>query len=392
MPGGEAPEGYMNLWRGFAYEPKPGNWSLMKKHISDVICCGVERYSDYLLDWAAHAVQHPDRNAEVAVVTRGQKGAGKGVFGRWLCGLFGQHGMQIFTPQHLVGRFNLHLRDCCLLFADEAFYAGDKQHESVLKGLITEPTLVIEGKGQNVVIAPNMLHIIMAANAEWVVPASSDERRHFALEVSNAKCGDFNYFREIEQQMRNGGAEAMLYHLLNRDISNFEIRRVPQTAALKTQKTLSLRGLGAWWRDVLERGQVYISKYGIASFTKWGQFYSTQLLYRSYCQWCDEARLHSRSTSIELGKFMSKIAQKARPDGEHAVGEVASIDTEKTRVGGMEKYAIEWRTRPSGYAVGTLSEARAAFLKQFDIEADWQSHDEEDKAEAKREKETEPLF
>ena len=81
-------------------------------------------------------MQHPNRPAEVAVVLRGGKGSGKGIFGRWLRRMFGQHGMQVTNSSHLVGKFNLHLRDCIFLFADEAFYAGDKQHESVLLSLI----------------------------------------------------------------------------------------------------------------------------------------------------------------------------------------------------------------------------------------------------------------
>jgi len=32
----------------------------------------------------------------------------------------------------LVGNFNAHLIDCVLLFADEAFWAGDKQGENTL--------------------------------------------------------------------------------------------------------------------------------------------------------------------------------------------------------------------------------------------------------------------
>jgi hypothetical protein len=35
---------------------------------------------------------------------------------------------------------------CRLSVADEAFYAGDKQHVGVLKALITEPHLTIEAK------------------------------------------------------------------------------------------------------------------------------------------------------------------------------------------------------------------------------------------------------
>ena len=46
--------------------------------------------------------------------------------------------MQIFNSKHLVGAFNGHLRNCLLLFADEAFWAGDKQGESVLKGMLTK--------------------------------------------------------------------------------------------------------------------------------------------------------------------------------------------------------------------------------------------------------------
>jgi hypothetical protein len=48
--------------------------------------------------------------------------------------------------------------------------------ESVLKGLITERTIVIEQKGIDPVQWPNRLKLMMAANAEWVVPASFDER------------------------------------------------------------------------------------------------------------------------------------------------------------------------------------------------------------------------
>src|SRR5207245_333304 len=30
-------EGHYNLWRGFAVQPKPGDWSQMKAHITEVI-------------------------------------------------------------------------------------------------------------------------------------------------------------------------------------------------------------------------------------------------------------------------------------------------------------------------------------------------------------------
>jgi hypothetical protein len=58
FPQREVP-GYYNFWRGFAIEPRPGNWDLMKNHIFSVICNGVQRYYDYLTAWLADAAQNP---------------------------------------------------------------------------------------------------------------------------------------------------------------------------------------------------------------------------------------------------------------------------------------------------------------------------------------------
>lgn len=364
-PSGEVPEGWMNLWKGFAIEPVNGDWSLMQDHLLNVVCSGNKTHFEYLLNWTAFAIQHSGRMAEVAVVLRGGKGCGKGMFGRWLCKLFGQHGLQISNSAHLVGKFNQHLRDCIFLFADEAFYAGDKQHESVLKALITEPTIIIEGKGQNVVVAPNMLHTLMASNADWVVPASSDERRYFALDVAGTKMGDVAYFAAIEEQMQAGGAAAMLHDLLERNLAGFNIRKVPQTDTLREQKRLSLPSLAAWWMAMLERGYLYHSKYDTPWFEEWREFYSTQLLCRSYQQWCDLTRRHTRSSEVELGKFMTKVASPQRPGGEHPVAEVEYPDREVLTAGGsLSRNAIVYRKRPPGYLCGTLKEARAAFDKE----------------------------
>ena len=77
---------------------------------------------------------------------RGKKGAGKGTLGQILIRLFHHHALPISNPLHLTGRFNGHLVDVVFLFVDEAFWAGDKAGEGVLKALVTEPTIPIEPK------------------------------------------------------------------------------------------------------------------------------------------------------------------------------------------------------------------------------------------------------
>jgi hypothetical protein len=179
------PNGYLNLWRGFGVEPRQGTWPLMGQHVYVVLANEDPKAADYILHWLAWSVQHPGELAEVALVIRGGKGAGKGVFGNAIVKIFGEHALHIFQPSHLTGKFNGHFRSCLLLFSDEAYWAGDKKGESVLKGLITERALMIEQKGIDAIQWPNRLHIMMAANAEWVVPATHDERRFAVLDTAD---------------------------------------------------------------------------------------------------------------------------------------------------------------------------------------------------------------
>ena len=233
----------LNLWTGFGCSPKSGDCALYLAHLHENICGANSEHSEYLLGWMAYAAQHPERQGEVAVVLRGREGVGKGVFAKEFGRLFGSHFKHIVNAKHLVGHFNAHLQHCSVLFADEAFFAGDRSHESVLKGLITEETLLVEPKGVDSYSVRNCIHLVMSSNSDWVVPAGADARRYFVLDVSAAHMQDYRYFAGIARQMDNGGRAALLHYLLNLDVTAFDVRAVPQTAALADQKTRSRRGV-----------------------------------------------------------------------------------------------------------------------------------------------------
>lgn len=256
VPNGEyeLPGKVLNLWQGFAIEPKAGAWPLMRRHILDVLAAGDRACADYIARWAAWAVQNPDERAEAALVLKGGKGSGKGTFADAMRQIFGQHGLHIFNSKHLVGAFNGHLRNCLFLFADEAFWAGDKHGEAVLKGMLTEPVLMIEQKGIDATAWKNRLHVIMAANAEWVVPASHDERRYAVFEVSSARMGDEAYFAALRAEMVGGGLAAMLHDLLHLNLKDWHPRKIVRTAALAEQKARSLDPRHEWWESVLQSG------------------------------------------------------------------------------------------------------------------------------------------
>ncbi len=255
QPGGaEVIANKLNLWRGWGVEPQPGDWSLMREHIRTVVAAGNGESDAYAMNWLAWGVQHPAQRAETALVLKGKRGTGKGTLGNAMTRIFGQHATHISSADHLTGRFNAHLRDACFLFADEAYWPGDKSAEGGFKRLITEQTLFIEGKGRNGVTVPNMLHVMMASNEDWVVPAGEHERRFVVLEVSDCHIQEEPYFDALYAQLEDGGYAAMLHDLLRRDISGWHPRRLPRTTTLLDQQRLSLSPLDQWWVELLESG------------------------------------------------------------------------------------------------------------------------------------------
>jgi hypothetical protein len=259
-PGNRIPRSakVLNLWTDWAVEPKKGDWSLLQKLLLEGLCDGDRESYEYVLDWSAYMIQHPDKQAEVAVVFKGAKGTGKGTYFRALGHLAGRHGMHISSQHHFTNHFNAHLRDCVFLFADEAMWAGDKRAEGELKRLITEPTILFEAKGKDAVTGRNMLHVAMASNEDWVIPASMEDERRFAVfEVGTGFRGNRAFFDALYAQMDSGGYAALLFDLKTRKLGDFHPRsRIPQTHALAQQKLQSLDSWDSWWYDCLCRGDL----------------------------------------------------------------------------------------------------------------------------------------
>lgn len=302
-PGHEV-QGSYNMWKGFSVIARPGDCGLFLDHVLQNVCKGDQRIYAYVIGWLARAVQEPDTPGEVAVVLRGGKGTGKSFFAKAIGSLFGRHFLHVSNPSHLVGNFNAHLRDVVLLFADEAFYAGDKKHGSILKTLITEETIQIEAKGVDVESAPNYVHLIMASNEDHVVPATGDERRYLVLDVGTDAQQQSSYFRAIARQLDAGGREALLHMLLTHDISSFEVRDVPQTDALKEQKDLSLLPVQDWWLNKLRDGVLFPND------SEWPADVRKEQLVGDYQDHTRRWQVSSRGNLTALGKFLQKMCPR----------------------------------------------------------------------------------
>ncbi|WGH15589.1 integrase [Pseudomonas phage PA_LZ03] len=368
----EVPDAY-NLWKGFAVDAIAGDKHLpYLQHLRDNVCSGDEELYNYFVGWMARAVQHPDSPGEVAIVLRGKMGTGKSFLVKCFGNLFGRHFMQVSDPKHLVGSFNAHLRDCVVLFGDEAFYAGDKKHESILKTLITEEVIIVEGKGVDAEAAPNYVHLLMASNSEWVVPAGPEERRYLVIDVSADRMQDRDYFRELKKSMDEGGSENLLHFLMTYDLSNFEVRAVPKTKALQDQKLLSLSPEQQWWYEKLHFGRMF------GDDTEWVQEVQVKELQEDYLEFMHKVGSYRKLSNVALGKFLQKVCPPHFPESFQKRAELVTYTP--------DGFAIKKMGRPYFYRFPDLKTLRDIWDANFGGPYPWQdvsSHREEAEDEKK---------
>ena len=278
-----------NIFKGFAVSPTQGDCSLFWEHVRYIICGGNEEHYLYVRKWLAHLIQHP-WIISTALVLRGKQGTGKGVFVHAIGELFGPHYAHLSSLERILGRFNSHLKNAVLIFADEALWGGNKKEVGPLKALVTEPKLFIEGKGKDGYWVDNYKHLIAASNENWAVPLDPDDRRFFVLEVSQDRKEDFSYFDAITQQLKHGGYEALMYDLQHEDIIGFDPKKMPQNNAGFDMKLQSTSSIDRYVYESLKEGcwdhycqlpDVELKNLSIQEF------------YSRYKLWCEEENQHS---------------------------------------------------------------------------------------------------
>lgn len=307
-PQKDVPDHY-NMWKGFAIEPRQGDWSLFKSHIFNVIACGNIDVFRYLMAWMAHGVQQPGgKRPGTCIVLRGDQGTGKSLFVKQFGYLFGSHFLHITNQYQITGRFNNHLKNALIVFIDEGIWAGDKHAEGVLKGMITEDMIAVEPKGKDVFMVENHVRLLIASNNEWVVPAGIDERRFFVLDVDGGSATKQNasYFEPIFQQMDNGGREAFLYDLLQVELEGFNLRSFPRTGALADQIIHSMGSVEKFWLEKLQSGFLRFNS------GEWEQYVTCKDLYTQYTEFCKTTGERYPDIQTHFGKNLRKLCPKLR--------------------------------------------------------------------------------
>ena len=126
------------------------------------------------------------------------------------------------------------------------------------------------------------------------------ERRFCVLDVGSKQMQDSNYFGRIAKAMRDGGHADLLNYLLNYDLSEYDVRKLPQTAALRDQKVRSFDAFQEWWYTKLKDGRLLDEHEG------WQQEISVEEIKLDYFEQMKLQNVQRRGTANKLQAFLEK--------------------------------------------------------------------------------------
>lgn len=324
-------DGDYNLWQGFTCKAIQGNCDLFWNHVKDNICNSDEGLYTYVRRWVASVFQKPDK-IHTALVIVGSQGIGKNRFVEPLGKLLGNHYVPLSSIHELLSNFNFHLKYGVLIHANEALWGGNKKELGTIKAMITESTCLIEGKGKDSITVPNFKHVILSSNEDWPVHIDSDDRRFCAIPASDKRKEDHAYFKALQDQLDNGGYEALLYELLNEDLTAFNPREIPCTANSFDIKMRSTDSSLRYLYEVLKEGGFSIGK-NTDEGTVWQGQIPKDMVYEDYTAWCFASGEKSITKPL-FGKALSKTIttmKVARPNTGIRVRCYVFPSLEKTR-------------------------------------------------------------
>lgn len=259
----------LNIWIPPTIKPAKGNWSKIRDFIKHIICNGNQKEFSYLMNYLSHALQRPWEKPGVMVILLGGQGVGKGTLSRILRAIWKGTYRQIHQINSITGEFNSSLERALIVWLDEVDFVKKRSATESLKSLVTEPVIQINEKHQPSRQVDSYHRFFAASNSDFYKPTDRDDRRDFVLRVSDTYKGDHKYWNALNEEIENGGVEALAHALINHNLSSFNVRDKPQTEELMRQKLQSLDANVQWWHHCLAQGE-------ISDGDGWPKFLSTE--------------------------------------------------------------------------------------------------------------------
>jgi hypothetical protein len=215
------PDDIYNAWRPFkmeevdTYIKNDKAVDFMKNHIQ-ILCDRNDDCYNYFIKWIAMLIQFPSIKLPMPVFVSGE-GAGKGSIIRLFEGMLGSSKiLQTQEPSKDVwGQFNGQMLNGCVVVLDECCRKEMCGSEGKIKGLITEPTIIINEKGKPSFSVDSYHHFIATANPDEYgnepMKTTADDRRKFFMMCSDELIGNRAYFEDFYEFLDDENAMKTIY-------------------------------------------------------------------------------------------------------------------------------------------------------------------------------------
>ena len=249
-PSCKAPEGSINLFRGWPLKPKAGSCELLIELLGHLCNEGEQgEMQEWLLNWLAYPLQNPGAKMQTAVIWHGPEGVGKNLFMSALRAIYGEYALEIGQNQ-IESRFNGWASRKMLVVGNEIIARSELHHiQGQLKQWITEPTWMIEEKNLPTREEANHANFVLFSNSVLPAKLGTDDRRFAVVWTPEPRTAEF--YRSVKAELSNGGIEAFYDLLLQRDLTGFGPHsKPPENEAKKELKRVGqdsyLLFLDAW--------------------------------------------------------------------------------------------------------------------------------------------------
>ena len=303
------PPSTLNYWIEPSINPKQGDWFVIQEFIHTVICNYNVVLFDYVVRYLAHMLQRPEEKPGIMIVFLSGQGCGKSTVFKLLGRIWSRTTLQVSDIGEVIGQFNAALERNYVVCMDEALFAGDKKSLDRLKSLITEPTCRIEQKHQPSRTIDSYHRLFAASNHNHFAHVDKDDRRFLFIRLSSVHKQDQIYFDGVNDALDNDDAiAAMMYDLVNLDLTGFNVRKRPITEEHLSQRLQSLGGFERYWYEVLQSGF-------LSSFKDWAkpEFISSSSLINKYKEYDKNAGRFNPIQQQQISSTLKIMCPSAIP-------------------------------------------------------------------------------
>lgn len=235
------PEGHYNLWTPYQWEDIPpvdtrdDDVHMLLEHIQ-VMCGNDTEVFDYFMTMLSFNLNKPAEKTGVFPIFSGAPGCGKGTLFKLLERLVGKDKyLETSSPEQDVwGTFNMPVMGKQFVVTNELGKLNQVGFVDKIKAFITDPNIVIQGKGTNQTTMVGCHQLFGASNSKDPVNAEKGQRRMFVISSSPQFIGDHDYFDHANEIIEDDEVICALFHWIRSiDCSKFRHMKMPITEQME---------------------------------------------------------------------------------------------------------------------------------------------------------------